>query len=254
MGVFLFAAYYLKGQRFSAWRFDLRHAWQMLLTGLPIILSALVVSLNARVDQLMLGRLTNMTDVGIYSAALRFSEIWWVVPPMIVQTLAARYIYPKDLGAQLQTNVARIVAGMAMLSLIPCLLLTGVGAELISLMLGAQYQGAGSVLMIHVWTAVLVFIDAPANQYLLATGRQSLLVLKSVVLLLLNLSLVLLLIPAYGPLGAAIGVLLAQALTVLVLPVLFSPLRDICAIYVLAVKEAPGLIRTGFSSLRQKIL
>jgi hypothetical protein len=29
---------------------------------------------------------------------MRFSEIWWVVPPMIIQTLAARYIYPKDLG------------------------------------------------------------------------------------------------------------------------------------------------------------
>jgi polysaccharide transporter, PST family len=244
-GVFLFTVYYLHGQRFSHWRFDAAHAWQMLRSGLPIILSALVVSLNAKVDQIMLGRLTSMTDVGIYSAALRFSEIWWVVPPMIVQTLAARYIYPKDLGPQLQTNVARIVAGMAMLSLLPCILLTVAGPELISLVLGKQYQGAGSVLMIHVWTAVLVFIDAPVNQYLLASNRQAQLVIKSVVLLSLNFALALTLIPAYGPQGAAMGILIAQGITVLLLPVFYSPLRDLFRIFQMAAHEVPVLLRAG---------
>lgn len=253
MGGFLFGAYYLQGQRFSRWRFDLDHARQMLRTGLPIILSALVVSLNARVDQLMLGHLTSMTDVGIYSAALRFSEIWWVVPPMLVQTLAARYIYPKDLGMQLQTNVARIVAGMAMLSLLPCILLSVAGTDLLNLVLGKQYQGASTVLMIHIWTAVLVFIDAPVNQYLLATNRQAQLVVKSIVLLLLNLSLALFLVPAYGAQGAAIGILTAQALTVLALPLLYPPLRDIFRIYLQAVAEAPHLAKSSARFLAQRL-
>lgn len=238
----LTGAYLWSGERFSHWKFDIRHAWQMLLTGLPIILSALAVSLNARVDQILLGRLTNMTDVGIYAAAMRFSEVWWIVPPMIVQTLAARYIYPKDLGEQLPLNVARIIAGMAMLSLMPCILFSAVGSEIISLILGKQYQGAGSVLMIHIWTAVLVFIDAPVNQYLLATHRQFLLVFKSVVLLLLNFGLALLLVPEYGPQGAAIATLIAQAVTVLILPILYPPLRDLRSIYRHAIGEAPHLL------------
>lgn len=238
----LVGAYLWYGERFSHWRFDFRHAWRMLLTGLPIILSALVISLNARVDQIMLGRLTSMTEVGVYAAAMRFSEVWWVVPPMIIQTLASRYIYPKDLGGQLQSNMARIIAGMALLSLIPCFLISAIGGEMISLFLGKQYLGAGSVLMIHIWTAVLIFIDAPVNQYLLATHRQSKLVLKSVVLLLFNFGLTLVLIPRHGAYGAAMATLIAQAVTVLLLPLLFPSLRDVRGIYRLAMNEVGPLL------------
>lgn len=253
-GLCLIVAYLWFGERFSHWLFDARHAWQMLTSGLPIVLSGLAVSLNAQVDQLILGRLSGMADVGVYAAAMRFSEIWWVVPPMIVQTLAARYIFPNDLGDRFQSNVARIIAGMALLSFIPCLLLSAVGSELISLMLGKQYLGASSVLMIHIWTAVLVFIDAPANQYLLAKNRQSQLVLKSVVALLTNAALALLLVPQYGPQGAASATLIAQALTVLALPMLYPPMRDLGRIYGLALEETPRLLAlcSGFVAQRIK--
>lgn len=238
LGLSLVGAYLWYGEGFSHWRFDFRHAWKILLTGLPIMLSGLVASLNARVDQIMLGRLASMADVGVYAAAMRFSEIWWVVPPMIVQTLAARYIYPKDLlGDQLQSNVARIIAGMAMLSLIPCLVFSVIGTEVIGFILGKQYLGADSVLLIHIWIAVLIFIDAPVNQYLLAMHRQSQLVVKSMVLLALNFALALVLVPQYGPQGAATATLIAQAVTVLILPMLYPPLRDLCSIYRLAIGE-----------------
>ncbi|MGZ5017290.1 MAG: flippase [Methylobacter sp.] len=240
-GLFLVGIYLWHGERFSHWRFDFSHAWKMLLTGLPIILSSLVVSLNARIDQIMLGRLTSMSDVGVYAAAMRFSEIWWMVPPVIVQTLATRYIYPKDLGENLQRNVARIIAGMTLLSLIPCFLISVMGSEVVSLFLGKQYLGAGSVLMIHIWTAVLVFIDSPVDQYLLATHRQSLLVFKSVVLFMINFGLAIVLVPKYGPQGAATAVLISLAGTVLVLPILYSPLHDLRNIYRLAVREVQFL-------------
>jgi PST family polysaccharide transporter len=193
-----------------------------------------------------------MADVGVYAGAMRFSQIWWVVPPMIVQTLAARYIYPNDLGDQLQRNVARIIAGMAMLSLIPCFMLSALGPELIDLMLGKQYAGASSVLMIHIWTAVLVFIDAPANQYLLATQRQFQLIVKSGVLLALNFGLVLILVPHYGPQGAAMATLISQAVVVLLLPLCYAPLRDLCGIYRLAITEAPGLLTSCTGLLAQR--
>jgi PST family polysaccharide transporter len=231
-GIFLVIAYWRQGERILAWRFDFTHALSMLVTGLPIVLSALVISLNARLDQLLLGWLGTMTDVGIYSAATRFSEIWWVVPPMIVQTLAAKYIYPKDLGSRLFENVEKIVTGLALLSILPCFLLMAIGSEIISLILGVQYFGASDVLVIHIWTAVFVFVDAPINQYLLAINRQSVLVLKSVLLLSLNLLLALLLIPAFGPQGAAAATLIAQALVVIILPMLHPSLRDVRNIFI----------------------
>jgi PST family polysaccharide transporter len=254
VGFCMIIAYLWYGENFLRWRFDIRHALKMLITGLPIVLSGLVMSVNARVDQLLLGHLATMSDVGIYAAAMRFSEIWWVVPPMIVLTLAPRYIYPIDLGDQLQGNVARIISGMALLSLIPCLFVSLIGADVISLILGNQYSGANHVLIIHIWTAVLVFIDTPVNQYLLATHRQSLLVLKSIVLLLFNFVLCICLIPLYGPQGAAAATLISQAVTVLMLPILYKPMRDLNSIYRHAFSEVPFLLTycLRFTSKRHK--
>ena len=247
----LFAAYLLHGQRFSRWRIDPRHALQMLRDGLPIILSALVVSLNARVDQLVLGQLGSMADVGVYAAALRFSEIWWVVSPVIVQTLAARYIYPAELSPdEIRRNVARICAGMALLALVPCLSLTIVGPALIDWVLGTQYHGAGTVLLIHIWIALLIFIDAPVNQYLLSTGRQHVLIGKSALLLVANLGGALALVPLLGPAGAALATLCAQFCAVLLLPLLHPGLRDIQAIYRQAIPLAPELLGTCLRQLR----
>jgi polysaccharide transporter, PST family len=149
--------------------------------------------------------------------------------------------------------VARIIAGMALLSLIPCVLFSAMGSGVVSLILGKQYLGAGSVLMIHIWIAVLVFIDAPVCQYLLATHRQRQLVVKSVVLLLLNFGLALALVPHYGPQGAATATLMAQAATVLVLPTLYPPLRDLRSIYRHAIIEAPRLLVSCAGLLTQRL-
>lgn len=238
-GIFLVIAYWFKGERIKSWRFDLTHARSMLIAGIPIGFSALVISLNARLDQLLLGWLGTMNDVGVYAAAMRFSEIWWVIPPMIIQTLAAKYIYPKDLGARLCENVAKIVTGLAFLSILPCILLMAIGSEVIGLILGAQYSGASEVLVIHIWTAVFVFIDAPINQYFLATNRQAVLVMKSIFLLLLNSLMALLLIPTYGPQGAALAILISYGSVVLALPLILPNQRDVRSIYANALGNAP---------------
>lgn len=228
--LFILAAYRLAGQRWRDWRWDARHARGMLLTGLPLLLSALAVSLNARVDQLVLGQLAGMDALGQYSAALRFSEIWWVLPPIILQTLAPRFIYAPDLRERLRPNVARILAGMLALALLPCVALSLVGPQLLGAVLGPRYGGAAPVLVLHVWTAVAVFADAPVSQYLLATGRQRALLMKSLLVLALNLAGALWLVPRWGGEGAALALLAAQLLGLLLLP-LWPSLRDLGALY-----------------------
>jgi O-antigen/teichoic acid export membrane protein len=107
--------------------------------------------------------------------------------------------------------------------------------------------------MIHIWTAVLVFIDAPVNQYLLATHRQSQLVVKSVVVLLVNFCLAFFLVPRFGPQGAAAATLIAQATAVLALPALYPPLRDLRSIYRQAITETPGLVLSILKLIAQRL-
>lgn len=211
-GLGLMLAYRLCGQRFGSWRFDLRHAAGVFRSGWPILLSAVVVTLNARIDQLLLGALAGPTAVGLYAAAARFSEIWWLVPVMLMQSAAPRYLFAPALRpARVTRNVAWLTVGLAALALPPCLLV-GSGAQWVTgPLLGAAYRGTEAVLAVHVWIAFFVFIDTAQNQWLLAQGRQSLLVHKALGTVLVNAVLGWWLIPHWGAVGAATAALAAHA-------------------------------------------
>lgn len=249
----LIAAYQLKGMRISTWTYDIRHAFSMVVAGLPIILNALIVSINAKLDQLLLGHFSDMAAVGIYAAALRFSEIWWIIPPILMQSIAARYIYASDLGEKLTHNMARIVGAMFLISLLPCALVLMAGTQSIVPILGKSYAAAAPILVIHIWLAVLVFVDAPINQYLLATNRSRILVVKSIVLLVSNLVLAAILIPRFGPSGAALAALIAQTLVVIGIPLILTSLSDVKSIYWSALRAIPELILAGVSWAGKKI-
>src|SRR5664280_1236230 len=52
-------------------------SWSMLVSGPAIMI-------YMRIDQVMLEKMVGRREVGIYSAALRLSELWYVIPMIIV--------------------------------------------------------------------------------------------------------------------------------------------------------------------------
>jgi PST family polysaccharide transporter len=210
---------------------------QTLVAGFPLILAALVASLNSRLDKLMLAWLSGFYDVGVYHAVTRFSAIWWVVPLVLMKSLAPKFIYPENLGPRLQRNVIWISAGLLAIAMVPCLILPLVGLELIVLILGGDYASGALVLTIHIWVAAFVFLDAPAMQYLLVTNRQHMLIGKSVTALILNLFLNAILIPRMGAVGAAIATLAAQAWAGCIFYMAMPKVRDVYAMQRAAVRQ-----------------
>jgi polysaccharide transporter, PST family len=171
----------------------------------------MVVTLNARVDQLMIGAYAGAHEVGLYAAATRFSEVWWLLPVLLMQSLAPRFLFAPSLrAARVQRNVAWLMMGLAGAALVPCLLMTFFGGWLTGPLLGPAYAGAQAVLAVHVWIALFVFVDTAQNQWLLARGEQAVLVHKSIGALLVNVGLGLLLVPRFGAVGAAAAALAAQ--------------------------------------------
>lgn len=66
----------------------LRDSW-------PLILSAIAVTVYMKIDQLMLGQMIGDEAVGIYSAAVRVSEVWYFIPMAI-----AASVFPAILEAK----------------------------------------------------------------------------------------------------------------------------------------------------------
>lgn len=229
MGIFavLFGYYWRIGGSVKGWQYNWKGIYGMLIQGAPIAVAALVASLSARTDQLMLGWFTDFSAVGIYSAALRFSEIWWAFAPILMNSLSPKYIFNIESDVTLRENIAKIMAILALVGVLPVLGMLALGKYAIPLLLGHQYVTALPILYVHIFMAVLVFFDAPTAQFLLAKDRQSQLVWRSVFLLSVNLLLNYILIPLQGALGAATATLLSYLVTLIFFYRLFPAFRDL---------------------------
>ena len=52
----------------------------LLVESWPLLLSGISIMVYMKIDQIMLGQILGDESVGIYSAALRISEIWYFIP------------------------------------------------------------------------------------------------------------------------------------------------------------------------------
>lgn len=223
----LFGLYLFRGGRIGSWVYSWDSIRSMLRQGTPIAIAALVASLSARVDQLMLGWFADFAQVGMYSAALRFSEFWWAFAPIVMNSLSPKYIFNIEDEAKLRSNIAKIMACMLLVSLAPVIFIAAIGQYAVPLLLGSQYAAALPVLYVHICIAILVFFDAPTSQFLLAHNRQRQLIWKSVFMLTVNAALNLVLVASAGALGAALATLLAYVLTIACFYRLFPAYRDL---------------------------
>lgn len=108
--------------------------------------------------------------------------------------------------------------------------------DIIALLFGKRFEGAGPVLAIHIWGAVFVFHVSVRSRALLAEGRQKFVTAMAALTLLANVLLNLALIRPYGAQGAAWASLISWALCATVFPVLWAETRPSAKMFFLSFK------------------
>ena len=196
-------------QDITRWRFDSDQAKGLLQQSWPLILSAVMVSLYMQIDIVML-KTKGSEAVGIYSAAARISEAWFFIPVAIVTSVFPAIIHARktDLARYYKRlqNLYDLLIGMSL----PVALIVSVGADLIiKLIYTDQYEGAGLMLAIHIWSGVFVFLGSASSQYLLAEGYTLISLQRTIIGAVVNILLNLWLIPLYSGVGASISTLIA---------------------------------------------
>jgi PST family polysaccharide transporter len=186
----------------------LRESWPLMLSGIAIIL-------YIRIDQVMLEAMLGSqgaTAVGIYSVALRLSEVWYFVPMAIVPAVLPSLVAAKRQGeAAYMARFGRLLSLMSALALSVAVPMTFLSDIVIRLIYGPRYEGAGPILAVHIWTTLFVFWGVVAEAWYLSEGLTRLSLYRTGFAAVLNIGLNLLLIPRLAGLGAAIATLAAQA-------------------------------------------
>ena len=192
-------------------RFEKSTAVSLLRDSWPLILSGMVIAIYMKIDQVMIKEMMNSEAVGQYAAAVRISEAWYFIPMVIASSLFPAIINAKKQSEELyHARLQKLYNLMVWMAIAIALPMTFLSDWVIHLLYGNQYNQAGSVLMIHIWTGVFVFLGVAFSGYLTAENLTKKSFYRTFFGAVLNIGLNIILIPKYGISGAAIATLISQ--------------------------------------------
>jgi O-antigen/teichoic acid export membrane protein len=218
IAITLLKVFNLRGIALTRLKTELGRAKTLLKDSWPLLLSGIAVSIYMKIDQIMLGQMIGDQAVGIYSAAARISEVWYFIPMAIVASVFPALIKTRAASIELYyMRLQNFFFIMVLISIAVAVPITFYSNELVSLLFGPIYSDAGFVLATHVWASVFVFLGVAGNCWLMAENLQKIILQRTILGAISNVALNLILIPKIGVNGAAISLVISQAITSLLL-------------------------------------
>lgn len=233
----------------GGWSWDPALAKRFVRKCWPLLLTALAANIYLKFDQVMLGIMVDSAAVGIYGAAVRLSTVWYFIPTALATSLFPAIIKSRMESAdKYRCRVNQYFGLNAVIAYAIMLPMAGGGPFLVNWIYGTAYAQAGPILVIHILSLILVFLQAARQQYLLAEGRHHFILVSVTTGAVLNIILNLILIPPYAGMGAAAATVVAQVGSVLLINFLHKPqrhlgmivLRGICAPWTLLTVGKPA--------------
>jgi O-antigen/teichoic acid export membrane protein len=201
--------------KLRSWKPSLGRAKTLLRDSWPLILSGMAVMIYMRIDQIMLGQMIGDEAVGIYSAAVRISEVWYFIPMAITASVFPSIIDAKKRSEELYyQRLQKLFDLMVWTSVAIALPMTFLSSSLVVMLFGPAYAQAGTVLAIHIWAAVFVFLGVASSRWFLTENRQILSLQRTLLGAGVNVGLNSLMIPRFGIVGAACATVISYSVAV----------------------------------------
>jgi PST family polysaccharide transporter len=179
----------------------------------PLILSTFATTIYVKIDQIMIGQMLNDKVVGIYSVAAQISEIFYVIPVIILTSVSpAIYKAKKDLGEEVYyQRIKSLLRLLSLFAIIISISITLLSPALIFALFGQAFSDSGLILQIHTWASIFVFSGTGASCWFVAEHLTHLTFFRTLLGAILNILLNLYLIPKYEGVGAAIATIISYA-------------------------------------------
>ncbi len=198
--------YHLTRQRIAGWSGSLKTAKSLLRDSWPLLFSGIMITIYMRIDQVMIGQMVGDAEVGIYSAAVRLSEVWYFIPMAIVSSTFPSIVRAKEANEELfYTRLQRLYNLMTFLGYAVAIPATFVAGYIIESLFGSEYSAAGSMLAVLIWGGIFVNLGVARSSFLTTMNWTRLHLLSTLFGCIINVALNFILIPFYGGVGAAIS-------------------------------------------------
>lgn len=224
----LIAAYRLSDKFIRKWKINLALAKEYLAEGYLLAISTIATFIYMRIDQIMIGQMTGDKELGLYSAAVKLSEVLYVIPLALIQSAAPvlvktfnenikKYNYRLQKLFNLLTLIGLVIA-------VPTIFLSG---WIVEIVFGGAYSNSSGIFAIHIWSIMLVGWGLLKNHILVFEKIVYITMIASVCGAATNVITNYFLIPLYKGEGAAIATLLSQLISSSIILIFFKKSRKL---------------------------
>jgi len=216
LGILLYIAYHYQKLGNFFRDFDFSLAIKMLNASWPLILSAFAITIYMRIDQIMIHEMLGEEAVGIYSAAIRLSEIWYFIPMIITNSIFPSIVNAKKISEeQYIVRLQQLFTLLVWISIAAAILTIFLSKWLVVFLYGLAYQEATQVLIISIWGGVFVALGVASNCWLVCENLHHYSFYRTASGAILNVLLNFVFIPRYGIVGSAFATLISQSMAAL---------------------------------------
>jgi PST family polysaccharide transporter len=238
----LITAYRLTGHSIRRWRASLARARSLLSTSWPLMLTSIAVWVYMRIDQVMLGSLADDRVLGVYSAAVRLSEIWYFIPITIVNSVFPAIVRSKAINEQLYYDrLQRLFNLLVALSYAVCVPATLLAGPIINILYGPSYSEASTMFVVLMWAGLFAALGVARETWIVSEGLTRFSFATAVIGAIVNIVLNVIFIPHGGALAAAWATLAAQAVAVSFSTLLYARTRRVFVMQLKALTFRGGL-------------
>jgi O-antigen/teichoic acid export membrane protein len=186
------------------WSFDKTLAFYMIRQAFPLLLSSAAIIVYNKIDQVMIGDMIDKANLGIYSVAIRFTELLVFVPTIIAQTISPMLVEMHKTDAARYEECSRIFVNVTVsLCIILALMTSLLSYPIVYVTFGKAYIGAASVLSILAFKVIGDALSQTSGQLIIIEGQQKYAPIRNIIGCVACIILNLILIQRYGIHGAA---------------------------------------------------
>jgi len=224
-----FIYFYIRhNENLQNWKFDKAIAKSLLKDASPLIIAGVINSIYMKVDQVMIKELLGVVEVGYYSAAVKLSEAWFAIGVIISNSLFPAIVNAKKISEELYyQRIQNLFLFLVVIAYSLSITVYFLSDWIILTLYGKDYSPASSVLAIHIFSAIFVYLGVSSGRWHIAEGWSNFGLYRNILGLFINITLNYLWIKQYGIVGAAYASLAAYIGAFYIFDLLFKRSRYI---------------------------
>lgn len=208
------------------WNFRIDIFKQLMRDSWPLFLAGFSGYIYAKMDQVLIMHYIDSATVGIYSAAVKLTQIWAFLPGLIISSMFPAIVNAKKVDFSMYAKRFRALTGLTVgVTALIALPLFIFAPLIINIVFGDAFMNATPILRIYLWTSIAITFVVLAQHYLITENLSKVFLYTSIIGAAANIVLNVILIPKFGPQGSAWGTMLSYVIVVLSL-FFFKKSRD----------------------------